>query len=602
VTWIATTQESGATFGSIGEWFRLRPTANLYGTLTAADIVEIALPSGVNTFNALPSFATFNDAAKSRLYAVGGWTDNLLLTEDFRLYRLGIQAPTNELVAVSGTGSAVGVTLSGTGITAEIVPYIRWWDDVHQRRSPLSGPGPVISAADDSVTYDNLPTTAPESVTHIEFWEARDGASPRFVARRDLGTTSFTHAVPTLSLGEAETSSFGRFPRCRINVMWHDRHVLAGDDRYPNRIYFSDLNEPERYAGFFLRTRKGERVVALISTRDHLIVCGAHSMYIVTGWTEDDIAMEILEPRIGCINHQAVAQPHGNTIIPSHQGPYLLVGTSVHPINREFKKLWRQQLDAHRLDYDEAFAVDDTGENVYLLYVGQNSYVTDPRETPVTVRTQWVLDYTPTLVEEGGGYGQPNLAFDAQVRQYTAAAMLDVPGGRGGHLFVGANDGHIRWANVHTDADAAFDDDGDAFDKTWIVRTGHYEHNEEGGDHTDGWRYPTLWTFMQSEEAPYDVNLYLGDEQARQALAPTYSETVDAGELTVAVPGPSSDQELLVPKTEHYMTPNVAGGGLTLEIVQENPRSQDSYFAGFGGTRVPGEKQRYAKQLITDPG
>lgn len=595
--WIATTQRDGASFGLTGKWFHMRASESIGSQLAAADIYEDALPSGVNAVRQLPSFAIFNDAAKSRLYATGGWTDNLLFTEDLRLRRLTIPAPTNELIG-GGTGNQVAVALAaGPGITSTVIPYIRWVDSIHGRRSPLSGPGPTLSPANQQIAYSNLPTTAPEGVTDIEFWEGRDGNSPRYVATRNLGCTSFTHAVPTLSLGEAETTSFTRFPRCKMNAIWHDRHVLAGDDRYPNRIYFSELNEPERYAGFFLRTRKGERVVALISTRDHLIVCGAHSMYLVTGYTEDDIAMEILEPRIGCLNHQAVAHPHGQTIIPSQKQPYLLVGTSLHPIGKDYQDTWRREIRDHRLDYEEAFAVDDPGESVYMLFVGSHSLAIDPRAIPQTLRAQWVLDYQPLLVEEGGGYGQPNLSIDAQVRTYTAAAVLDVPGGRGGHLFLGANDGHIRWGNVTSN----HDDDGDAFGKTWVIRTGHYYWDEEGGDPTDGWLYPAFWNFMQSEERPYSINLYLGDEQARQQYQPNWTETVPAGAETVDLPD-STDDEILVPKTVHYGHPMKAGGGLTLEIIQENPHSDDSYWAGFGGTRIPGEKQRGAKELVSDPG
>jgi hypothetical protein len=157
---IIITQLAGATFGGSGKVFRVEPNLSYR---------ENTLPVGVNTVNQKPSYAMFNGDGISRLYIVGGHTDNMVMTENFAFLRQGILPPDNPWLAGTGSGNAIGVVAStGTGITSNSIYYVSFWDAIHERESPLSGPSPTLALANKDVVGTNLPTTcADSSVTHI---------------------------------------------------------------------------------------------------------------------------------------------------------------------------------------------------------------------------------------------------------------------------------------------------------------------------------------------------------------------------------------------------------------------------------------------------
>lgn len=602
---IFNTRAAGSGFGIEGKFFYARPSAVL--PYADEDIVDVTPPAGVNRVALKPCGATYNGESISRIYFTGGWTDNLVFTEHFALLRQGILPPPYEVIAGAGAGDSIGVVAAaGPGRTGNAIFYFSWWDDLHGRRSSLSAPSPTIALANQSASITNLPTSAPDpSVTHIEEWCSMDGDLPRLVTRRQIGATSITENVATLSFGEAFTEDFGLFPRCRWNVVWHDRQVMAGDDRFPDRLYLSLLNEPERYGGFFIRTRKGERIVGVIVIRDNLIVLGSKSSYIVTGYTEDDIAMDILEPGLGTVNHHAmVLLLNGLAIIPTHLGISVCTGSTFHFIAKDFQWLWRYEYKENQAAYEtDAFAVDDIEGSVYKLWVGDHS-LNPQLNSPGDIGTYWILDYTPVFAEVGGNFGQPNLSLDVRRRKDAAAAILSKPGAKRGELFTGSYDGFVRQENVISNDD----DDGDTFLKKLIIAPGHYYFGEEGGDPLDSFTYTGFWNFMESELNAYDLDLFTGDEKAYLHVSPDYHETVPAG---LKIEGEFDDE--LAPETVYACKPMRSGRGISPRISVVSPKAPSFaafnsasgsagtqpgvVWRGFGCSRIPGPNSR---QRITN--
>ncbi len=446
---ITLTSKAGAAFGNAGEVHYHKPVT---GVADDSAFTQVSYPSGVNPTATKPSIAIYNGEGVSRAYLVGAATSNMMFTEDFAWLEQGILPFTNELVNAAGSGDKIGVQASGTGITGDVIVYLSKWDDVHGRRSSLSAASPTISLANQGLLIDNLPTSDPDpSVTHIEVWHSVDGASPALALRRQLGVTSITENVSTVLLGEVFGTSFERFPRCRYNAIYHDRQVLAGDDRHPDRLYLSELLFPERYGGLFLRTRKGEPIVAIAEVRDVLLVFGPRSTYIVQGYTEDDLEMQVLEPQIGCVNHFGIANVHGLLVIPSHIGFYVSTGESFYFISKDFQQTWRDEYALHEVEYQsDSWGVNDPERNVYKFWV--KTLPTFVSRVLSTTRTgtrygYWVLDYTPLLTEVGGSFEQPNLSFDMRSRQDSAGAVLTIPGSSRGHLY---------WARVTGSSGASY--------------------------------------------------------------------------------------------------------------------------------------------------
>lgn len=564
--WVIPTKKAGATFGSTGKFFYTNPQGS--------EFVEVPLPTGVNATDTRPCEATFNFDAKSRQYYTGGWTDNLVFTEHFGLMRLGIIAPPNPIISGAGAGNSIGVTPSGTGITGNAVCYVRWWDDINQRASPLSGPSPVIALANQGRAWSNLPTNPRDpSVTHIDLFVAMSGDSPRFAVRRDLGTTAVTENIATGALGEAITEDVERFQRCRWNVVWHDRHVLAGDDRHPERLYLSPIEDPENLS-FYIRTRRGEKITGIIPFRDQLVVLCSNSSYIVEGYTEDDIKMDILEPKIGGIGHHLVALVDGWAIVPSHRGIYLCTGTSFHLISKHFQHTWKRNLP----DPEVAWAVNDISQNTYKLFHGAAGDIDIPEIAADITSAQsvyWCLDYTNLMSETGGGFEQPSLSLDVRTRHDECAAVLNNPGSPVGTLYTGSCDGTVR-----RDDEDNNDDDGDAFEKKLVIQTRHDFFGNPGGAPDDGNKFPTAWDFMEADNNAYVVTNFAGDEKAWEDEDPA-DEEVPAGLRTDGL-------NTLVTKCVHYWEPMNSGRGCTRKYVMLAP-DKTVRWSGYGGSRIPGE-------------
>lgn len=568
--WVATTQRALVSFGGTGSWWWIRPEP-----ASMADFHSVPFPSGVNTVDAKPSFAPWISDGQSRLCTVGGHTDNLVFTEHYKLCRQGILPPSCEIISGSGSGAKAGLTTSGTGITGTCIGYLTWYDALHDRRSPLSNPSPTITLTNQGRIWSNLPTDPRDtSVTHIELWVSMNGATPAFVVRRDLGCTSVTENVATLSLGEAFDQDFERFPRCRYNVQWHDRQVMAGDDRHPERIYFSILNQVERYGGLYLRTRMGDRVRALYVVRDQLHVATARRTYIVTGWTEDDIEMTILEPAIGCVSHHGVIPFHRYALVPTMIGPFLASGTALHFLGKDYERHWRKEYETYRDNYEKSWGVDDPDENVAKLFVGAHSM-------GGAANAYWVNDYSSVAEELGGGFAPPSLSFDLRGRVDTAGAVLSVPTSGRGLLYTGSEDGYIRQENYAADDG----DDNDTNLKTMVVWDAARAWDEPAGDDEDGWVYPSFWSHVQADNNTYVVDWFAGDDTAWQLINPSQTETVAAGYEEDALLRP------LNPKSVHVSEPHVVGRTLSTRWTIASPKS-DVRWLGYGGTREPGGNAR----------
>lgn len=612
--WIATTSYSLGNslttgWGNAGKLYIWGPN------LTPA---ELHVPKWINAVRAhasRPSFASFSSNAINRLFMVGGWTDNMVLTENLTIARQGIRAPSQEIIAGAGSAAKVGVAATtGPGPTGAAICYLRFYDAVNTRYSPLSGPSPGFPLVNQARLWTNLPTSDPDgTATHIEGWVSMDGALPRFCWRRDIRATAVTEAVATGALGEAYTEDYTRFPRCRFNVIWHDRQAMAGDDRYPDRLYLSLLNDPENYGGFWLRTRKGERIVGLISLRDQLVVLCPTSSYVVNGYTEDDITMDILEPEIGGISHAMVAYADGYAIVASHRGIYLCTGSAFHLISKEFQDTWRSEYRAHAKAYEGlGWAVNDIDEGVVKFYVGASDISRDPslsgkggmlagnEDDYPSGYTYWVLDYTDLLTETGGNFAQPALSLDTRWTGYgnhdICGAILRAPGSRQGRLYTGKFDGTIYVENSIVNSTDGGDANGDdVVPIDWVIRSCHYWLNGAGGHPAEGRQIPRSWIYYDPGLDIYDdpalesltsaVDLYVGDDNAPERNDPTHWDLVNIPTVT-----PDLATWMVWP-TELYWEPNLTGKGVTYRFSMSAP-PLTSLFHGIGCIHVPGANDR----------
>lgn len=534
------------------------PRSNPSGLLTS-DFRPITYPTSVGGLHVKPTWAL--DTNTGFVYGAGAWTDNIVVTFDMKMWQLGIQAPTTPPAAT---------LVAGPGITASVVPYWSYYDRYTDEDSPLSGPGPTLSAANQQIQWPTPPTPLNPRVTDIRYWESRDGGLPRLSATRQVGVGSITTATALADLGQAFTDTFDRFPRCRYVAIWHDRLVLAGNDLASNEIYFSLIGKPERRSTITLKTRSGQPVVGLIVVRGTLIVLCPHASEIVTGYTEDDIAIEIAQPQIGAITQHGIQIIHGNAFIPTHLGLYLCDGSSWFFVADDLKFKWAFEYKANEKDYENAFSFHDPVNFAYGFYVSDGH-----SDFPSTTNVAWVADYQPVTQQLGGGYGQPNWSYDSFNRDYESSGLLGLPGARRHDSYFGACDGKVYKYDPDNGSDG-----GDTRQKLLKLRTGADSASDEGGDVAHGKRFTEVDLFVVAEDSDWTINLYSGDEQAHTG-SPQFTRNVDASSLS----------GFQVKGTHHFVTPRLVGTRLVVEVVATAPT--DVEWRGYQFYWKEGERPRY---------
>lgn len=456
--------------------------------------VSLSLPYGITDVNKPPSVAFYD----GRTYIVGGYSANIMIDEAYTCWRQGILPPTEPPTVAGGSGNDAvaywsfydevsGERSSLSGGTPSFGSGTRTWtnmplrppDDVFIPEGTVKAdfsevafytedprtrhfylrPGDIVTigGATKRVTAVNGPryfqavpfgygsdttglafTALPLTrATHVELWLEEAGDFPRLITRVLLGTTELIESSTLATRGEAFQDSFQRFPYCTVNAIYHDRQIMAGNPDAPDTVYVSDLFLPERYGGLNFRTRNGEVVVALLSTRDYCLVLTDKSSYILQGYTDSDFTFTVADPNIGAITHVGNYVIHGYPYVWTQEGPYLYTG-AWHPISPENRHYFR---DNGPDEFDRA-----THDPIW------NCWITGGK---------FVLDYTTVIPQAGGGFAPARIALDsydisvpspwqvAGVDTFTAAFMKQQAGDKYGNLYVI----HKR-QNLNADADS----------------------------------------------------------------------------------------------------------------------------------------------------
>ena len=488
--------------GVLGQFWWFRPDADVTGEFN-----EVPLPVNVVAVDSQVSWAGYQGNA----YAVGGWTDNVVFTGDFKLWSLGIEAPT----VVPSVALA-----AGPGITAEVICYLAFYDVDTGERSPLSAASATLSAANQQITWSNLASFLPtnQRITHLQGWRSVDGSLPRLVWTRELGVSTVTEAVAAGELGEAFTEDYSKMPRCRYNAIWHERQVMAGNDEHPDTIFFSLIGFPERRSTITLRTKSGDPVVGLVVVRDTLIVLCRTASEIISGYTEDDIQIQIAQPHIGAVSHWGVQVIHGMAFIWADLGLYLCDGSSWFYLGHDIQPVYAADYQGRRADYEASWSAHDPATYASFLYVGDmvlnptNPTSDEVGHEPIPAAA-WTIDYNAVIPQQGGNFSQPNWSIDThpEAGSMRCSAVLAVPGGRRGDAYFGNSGGRI----LRYDGENVLSS-GEGLEFQLHIEHGADAYGDFGGDTTHGKRFCEIDVFLESEELGWRLYVLGGDERIGQ--------------------------------------------------------------------------------------
>jgi hypothetical protein len=561
---------SGEVVACEGKLWRLRPTTD--GTYTADDLREMTMPAGISGISKRPSWRNYNIGQRSRLVGTAAWTGNVLVDELMRSLRQGIPAP----FTIPTVAAAAGPGPSGAAICS-----IRFLDSRGGRVSPRGASAPSVTLANQSRAWSNLPTTCVDSsVDSIQGLVSMDGAIDRVAWTRQLGVTAVTENVATLALGEADPGSFTDLPLGSMNEVYHERQVVAGNDRYPQRAHFSALGELERYEGLSVDT-DGEAIQGMFVQNDLLMLGSFQRIYRVAGYTADDLTREIEKPDVGLIGHHAIVNMHKRSIVGTTVGFQMYDG-QWHYLMDDRRTEWEREYALYRSYYERAQAFWNPRRNVFMFGPVPHSQITG--------NVHWTLDAKRLTPEIEADEYAVCWANDARSREDTTRATFFLPGSAQPQVAVGSTYGMLL--DDHADSD----DDADGLLREMDVRPATLMP-DPGGGIRDANRFQRAWTYVTCEGvSDYALEFRTGQEGCADNPVP-------ALQFIIFEPGGSYAGQAEPTTSRAHLLKSCAGEAISVRIkVPGNttipPDRSQVVFRGYGLTISPGVKAR----LLTGQG
>lgn len=513
---------------------------------------SLTIPAGVSTLASRPVFTMFPGNSKRALIS-GMFSPGAVVLEDFSVNMPGLPAPTSAPTIAAG---------SGTGLTGTYIGYVTFAHKINGVIVAESNPSPgsnTLALTNQDRSWTGIPTTCPNPrATHVRLYVSVAGADAKFAAEYAIGSSTAVENIADASLLETISERRGVPPFTFQSEGYHDRIYYGGDPQFPDRVWFSELNEPESVASTnFVPTRSGEAVTGLKMVRDQLLVTCQNCSYVIRGWDENDIQMEKVSPSVGCVASHSLVNFDETAIFLSHQGLYAYNGSMIPLMDNSLRDYFKTDYNENKSLYHDAFGIVDRETKVYKLMI------------PMAEGFAYVAYYPPFVA----GKSEPWYGFDVRTRKDYTAGIID------GLLYTGSTDGYIRQENVEDDAD----DDGDTNAKTLVIRPRHETPDQMEREHT-GYKWTAVHTFVKSESQAFTLGLFAGEEDAGEANFATYEPIVAAGQATGYV---ARGHTVVIP-------PNLSGSGVSQEYAWGSPTGVNwrgyelDYAEGAGQQRKAG--------------
>lgn len=595
---------------------------------TQGDVV--AYPPGSHNPQALtypPGITVFQARRMSGVYyrrtahMHGKYSRGLVRFEgQLQLYAVGLETPIAPSAALGAAGA----------ITGQIIYYVELRHKIGSlvvHRSNLSSGSNVVTATADRITV-TLPTTsdipAPDSTraTHWGIYRSDDGALPKEVTEVVVGTLTYSDNAAVGDLGDtppltasglAVANRRGVPPYCRWARKWHNRLWLSGDPDHPYRTYYSEVDEFESFGeDNYVDTREGESTSGLGPCSDEQLIFCFTCAYELTGYRAADFVIRKAHPSLGCISHFSIVNYDDNKrekLLWASQRGVVQYDGGFKFVMEDMETWWKADFERHRGAYMNSQATEDWEEHWYkLLVVTPRTLVrhdlTFSGETGLPVfdsAGHAVFDEVPVEVNSWyyiGHYlrwhpsfigGDPQMMWTLKLRARKDSAigyLVDDEGTRVNYAL--GCDGYIRRENVPWDAD----DDGDAWQKRWRLRSGHAYSAVPGGDDQDGRTLDSIWLHLQAEEDRVLLEVWGGEDQAAEPdqdlvqPPPQEQHLFEAGGDEYEAVGASP------PSVRRRKLGPVPGPGHTFQATVWGPRGVR--FSGWGAVFQRGPDQRGA--------
>jgi len=212
------------------------------------------------------------------------------------------------------------------------------------------------------------------------------------------------------------------FPKCELATPHLDRMVVAYTNEdstaHPNRVRFSHPNNAENWAStdYIDISAGGEKITALLSFGDHLLVFKTNSVWAIHGYDAESFQMVQVTEKVGALHRQAVAKAENSVYFLSWpHGVYEYDGDGVFEVSEQLRPGIRSpNFNSEAL------------ESIWLNYVDQRLWVAVPfstTATPSDAATNLILDRS---LSSRGSWMAYRGADDAALGPMVEAVQSDV--------------------------------------------------------------------------------------------------------------------------------------------------------------------------------
>jgi len=164
------------------------------------------------------------------------------------------------------------------------------------------------------------------------------------------------------------------------------RMIMAGQDDYPFRLYFSSSLDAEDWSSISPSNATSldlddngdpEGITGIVSFQNRLYAFTRRSIYEITGTTPDTFIVQRISNGIGCVSHASIVSIPNDVIFASDRGVHSLKQldagrqTETKFVSRDIQRLWTELINYTR--FKQCQAAYDENINSYIITVVSGS-------------------------------------------------------------------------------------------------------------------------------------------------------------------------------------------------------------------------------------
>jgi hypothetical protein len=203
---------------------------------------------------------------------------------------------------------------------------VTFYNDNTGHESSAGPTSSAVSITNSSINWTSVPVSSDTQVTARRLYLRNTSTQSNFFLAGTIANNTATTASTNVTDASLITLGPDEFendpPPSGVKYLaWHNSRLFAADD---TNVYYSGVGTPEAFdPDNFERvnTDDGQKITALHSAQDVLIVFKGDAMYGIFGDTPGSWQIRSIDTTVGCTSHRSVRTVEGLTYWWSEQGP-----------------------------------------------------------------------------------------------------------------------------------------------------------------------------------------------------------------------------------------------------------------------------------------